>query len=355
MIRLYGHLRGSFRTVSEGLKHAFEKLGVLDGYVIGEQQEFSSEPIPGATAPIAVVVGDPLRVVMAHTQGMHEEIWLMLAPNSEGVPPGLKQQLFAKWGQRRTVGGFLAPSTWAKRVLEREFPEHPVELCTHGVLPEFSLNKTLRELVLPGMKDRFILSHYTSSRLDRKQTSLLVSVFKDLKISGKLDPGLLSIYTNPEYYSELYSLIGEAGSSDICLKVGQNLNYKNQAAVYHAASLIVQPSRAEGFGLVPLEAAACGVPSILTMGTGHTEYAPLPGQIVIPTGPLAEMDDYWGSQAPTVQEEDLKHAILEAYEAFEDLSSAAMENAEYVKERWSWERGASNLVEKWKKIYGPGE
>src|SRR5690606_27064254 len=112
---------------SEGLKVGLEELGLLDGYHIGEALDFDTEPVPGATAPIAIVVGDPMRVLLAHTQGDHEQIWLMLAPNSEGIPPHLRQQLRAQapGSTRSLVTGFLAPSGWAVKVIRREFLSYP--------------------------------------------------------------------------------------------------------------------------------------------------------------------------------------------------------------------------------------
>jgi len=352
MIRLYGHLRGSFRTVSEGLKHAFTQLGVLQGYVVGEKQDFDSEPVPGATAPVAVVVGDPMRVLMAHTQGMHEEIWLMLAPNSEGVPPALRKQLGVKWGSRPLVDGFLAPSTWAKGVLQKEFPNHRVELCAHGVLPQFTLNRDFREKRLKERGDMFSVAHFTSSRLQRKQTKPLVRVWKELLEEGRVS-GELLLYTNPEHHMELSNYVQEEGKG-VRVFVGQNLSYENQSELYQSACFVVQPSRAEGFGLVPLECAACGVPSVLTLGTGHNEYAPLPGQVGIPLGVLEESDDFWGAQAPRLRKEHLRDALLAAANNFESLSQEAMQGALEVTRRWSWERGTSSVVEKWKEKYGPG-
>lgn len=357
MIRLYGHLRGSFRTVSEGLKHAFAQLGVLDGYVIGEQQDIDSEPIPGATAPVAVVTGDPMRVLMAHNQGMHREIWLMLAPNSEGVPPALKKQLGEAWGSRPTVDGFLAPSSWARDVLKREFPNHPVELCAHGVLPAFAVDEPLRKKRLQELGSTIHAAHFTSSRLDRKQTRPLVRVWKSLRDAGTLS-GTLFLYTNPEHSAELEGYVRQVQAQDVVrVFFGQNLDYAHLAALYQSMSLIVQPSRAEGFGLVPLECAACGVPSVLTLGTGHLEYATVTGQVGIPLGPLGDSDDYWGAKAPTLEEDTLHFVLKKVVEdiGIDQLSLEAMAGVEEVRRRWTWEHGASNIVEKWKEKHGPGK
>jgi glycosyltransferase involved in cell wall biosynthesis len=52
-------------------------------------------------------------------------------------------------------------------------------------------------------------------------------------------------------------------------------NYPNDGR-YHAFlrgwDAVIQPSRAEGFGMVPLEAASIGLPSVLTCNTGHEDF-----------------------------------------------------------------------------------
>ena len=72
MIRLYGHMAGSFRTVTLGMQEALKELELLSGFVPGESTEFELE-VPGATAPIAVVVGDPMRVLQTHIHGDHKQ------------------------------------------------------------------------------------------------------------------------------------------------------------------------------------------------------------------------------------------------------------------------------------------
>ena len=50
---------------------------------------------------------------------------------------------------------------------------------------------------------------------------------------------------------------------------------------YSCFDVIVQPSRVEGFGLCPLEALCCGVPAVVTTGTGHLAWL---GSDTNPTG-----------------------------------------------------------------------
>lgn len=60
---------------------------------------------------------------------------------------------------------------------------------------------------------------------------------------------------------------------------------------YQAASLYVHPSYQDGFGLAPLEAAACGLPLVLSADSGVGEALAGPGALVVPTGRLDALVD----------------------------------------------------------------
>lgn len=356
LIRLYAHLKGSFRTVSEGLKLAFEEHKVLDGYYIGEALDFDADPVGGATSSIAVIVGDPLRCLMAHTHGEHKEIWLMLAPNSEGVPPQLVKQLTAKRGGRNTIDGLLAPSTWAKSVLEKEFPGIPVELCRHGVLPCFEVDRERRFAV--RSRSSYQVLHITSTNLSRKGTRELIAAWKKAVDLRHIVDGRLLIAANPEYVLE-FTKHAETHAQGYAIQVinGQNLSFSDLAKMYSESHLVIQPSRAEGFGLVPLEARACGVPVAMTACTGHWDHVrdgnifAAPGVSAILLETSGSSDDYWGAVAPIVKEEGICLSLYECFSKAEDMWMAAMDNANLVRHRWTWTRGAESVVEKWKEKY----
>jgi glycosyltransferase involved in cell wall biosynthesis len=52
--------------------------------------------------------------------------------------------------------------------------------------------------------------------------------------------------------------------------------------LYRAADVVVAPSLVEGFGIVPLEAMACGTPAVIASGSGALEEISGPAALVVP-------------------------------------------------------------------------
>lgn len=353
MIRLYGHMKGSFRTVTLGLERAFMALEVLEGTHLGENVEFE-DGVGGAGAPVAVVTGDPMRILQAHYQGSHKEIWLMLAPNSEGIPPLIKQELSDSvrnpaTGERRpAITGLLAPSSWAKKILQREFPRHPVILCRHGVLPEFKPDPNLRKMAkCMFAAGEFRVLHVTSSRLSRKCTRETILAWKQLH--SRYPKSKLEVFVNPEFVSEYVDLVQrlEAGGTTTIVP-GQNYLLDVFANGIQAYAFVVQPSRAEGFGLVPLEARACGVPVVATDNTGHRDHVKGEGTIVVPSEAEMPSDDFPGARAPSVSVEAIFRGMQRMVDRFEIENDAASRVAVELGKYWSWEKQVASAVQELK-------
>lgn len=350
-VRLYGYCssESSFTQVTRGMTDALAAVGELDGVYPMDREDLSDdEHSRGGLAPVSLNIGDPNGLLRAHRSGAHKSHWLLLAPNSETLPYGFMEGLLkpsAVLPKGMLTGGLLAPSAWAASVLRRYVPDSmPVVVAPHGVTPR--IHKTFgdlrtRMLDLYDAHKRFDVLHMTSSETERKGTKLLLRAWKQLKRTGQLpSKAMLYVMMNPLHVSKIKWWCSDLGltEADVSTEPGLTHSQSDIALLYGSMHAICQPSRGEGFGLVPLEALACGVPVIATACTGHSEYLATgqPGAVIVPHNEVAPMDDFPGSMAPAVTAGCIEWALLECYAKWRKLAAAAEENATAIRTEWSW-------------------
>jgi glycosyltransferase involved in cell wall biosynthesis len=344
LIRLYGHdTLGSFGVVTRGVKSGLEELGVLSGFLpVNAIKEDVS--YPGAEASISLNAGAPLQILSSHVLGRHEKFWSILAVNSQGIPIDLKKKMEgtvynpSRGKKIKMVDRFLATSTWCREVLEKEFPEHPVGLYLHGVQSHFKVLEEERKKVRES--DGFRALHVTSTRTQRKGTYELLRAWKELNIKN----GELVLLVNPTLAYSFGRYLKDNKIPSTKVLSGLSFTDKQMLYGFSQTHVVIQPSRAEGFGLVPLEARACGVPVVATDCTGHADHVQGPGVQVVETGPLEEIDDYPGAVAPRLTWESVADALLQAHDKWRELDADAMAHASIIQEEWSWKNVTKKML-----------
>ncbi len=194
---------------------------------------------------------------------------------------------------------------------------------------------------LYDLHERFDVLHMTSSETERKGTKLLLRAWKQMKRTKFLPPkAKLFIMMNPLHVSKIKWWCSDFGltEDDVSTEPGLTHSQADIALLYGSAHAVCQPSRGEGFGMVPVEALACGVPIIATACTGHSEWLGTgqPGAVIVPHGSLASMDDFPGSMAPMVIAEAIESALLDCYANWRKLAESAERNAATIRADWSW-------------------
>jgi len=184
----------------------------------------------------------------------------------------------------------ITPSNWSKiGFINAGFRDEQVQVIPHGVdLDIFRpLNTDLRERyrsLVGADKDSFVILS-VGAMTKNKGIDVLLSAYIELKkkhpqlrlvlkdqsnLYGFSANDLLNLYCR-ERNLNLTSAEVQNIISGIVL-VSENLNLIQLNGLYNAADCYVSPYRAEGFNLPPLEAAAAGVPIIVTKGGSTDDY-----------------------------------------------------------------------------------
>lgn len=335
-VRIYGHQLGysSFSQVTRGFVRALAARDLFGGFVpidfFDEEMEY-----PGALCPVSVNTGMPGAVAQSKLLGQHKERYLLLAPNSDLIPPSMREWI------PKILTGLLGPSRWACQVLRRMVPELPIYYVPHGVHPEYDVLVEEREKRLDEYgRGQFTVLHMTSTNSQRKGTKELLEAWAHMKDAS------LRIVCRFEGQAELRSLVSKLGLENVEITPSNGADYESVNQLYATHHVLCQPSRAEGFGLCPLEAKAAGVPVVMTDCTGHSEHARTGVSVIIPTGDDVPMDDMDDAKAPELFSSEILASLRTARDRYEKLHVASIKAAPSIREAFSWENMTGKAMEK---------
>lgn len=358
LARLYGKKlgHGSLAVVTEGFETELRRSGLLKGvYAVDQAASYADgeAPTEGADARIGIFVGPLACVGQMFEQGRHEEHFIMVTPNSDQLPQSLVKQLNGY--QEKFSVRFMSPSHWAADIVVKFLGSCMV--VPHGVSPEYmplpDCADEARELYLHEGQFRAI--HFSTSERQRKGTVELLKAWGILADRRPAQNSLLLCVMDYPAKAALEEAIAD-GEVPHWQAIKETVRITDRAELPPAAMcrtlcrahVSVQPSRGEGFGMIPLQALCSGVPIVATAATGHSEYLSYdkttPGAELVWTGPDEPIDDLPGSRAPSVRPEAIAVALQTAREDWPRLHAHAQSNAHIWRSNWSWKASLEPFV-----------
>lgn len=330
---------GSFQRVGSGMRYGLKLHGISPTGVkfLDVASHYEDDEPEGVGADVGMLLGPPIAAKML-TEGHHQSRMVMLAPNSDQIGRDLALEL----EKHATV--IMVPSKWAKEVVEKHL-DLPVRVVPHGVnVTEEFLEKLKQSWgTTPELfeRDQFMVTHFSTSASNRKGTLNLVRAWEMMGLSSE-KAQLNLVLDDPVRVWLLERMDLPEG-----VVVKSRLPaFGSAEAGIACAGFVCQPSTGEGFGMIPLEARALGVPVIATACSGHSEHMEeAPGVVVIPhLPPEPVFDELPGAQRYRVTSEAIADALHHAYQFRKSLTREARDAAPSVVKRWHWSKVVSSLV-----------
>lgn len=341
-VKLYGRANGfgSHAQVTRGFRQALEAKGMLAAFHAVDQT-MDHEDRRYDNAPVAIYTG-PIEC-LGTVSSAHARTFVMVAPNSSKIPNQMAKLL------KDSGYEILVPSQWAAGVVSGI--GNPVHVVPHGVFSEQIswANRPRGDVLTKWWDGEMSFVHYSSSHGQRKGTLELANAWVKLRA---MDPSWskLSLILVLDPLAEQRFIQDFDGPMD-GMTVTTRLDGPYQmsgmdpcgfANGMRCFNAVVQPSRGEAFGLIPLEARAAGVPTILTHSTGHTEHVPVEqsdrsSMVIVGVGDESPIDDCPMATAPKVTVDAIVKALRYARNHWVELEKESEQQRKSVLQQWSWE------------------
>jgi glycosyltransferase involved in cell wall biosynthesis len=337
-VRLYSKSldQSSHAQVSRGFRDSLRAAGLLAGeYPLDVEPLPEEPPRPGAAASHGVWTGGLAGLPLMRQAGRHGRRWVMVAPNSNRVPPVILKALEAE------ATDLLVPSAWAQGVMQELTDKLPVSVAPHGIHATMGSSEFATDFLSGEYTDGlgFRVVHFSTSERQRKGTRELIEAWAMLVARKALpEKAMLFLILDLPALNQLIVEYDGEFPYGVMLRQRLELEARSMSGLLRTAHLVCQPSRGEAFGMVPLESLACGTPIVATACTGHSEYLKqdTPGAVVVEHGPYGPIDDWEGAVAPTVSPDAIAVALEMAYKRWYELKTAAVVAAPGVQQRWAW-------------------
>ena len=181
----------------------------------------------------------------------------------------------------------ITPSNWSKiGFLKAGFKENNIRVIPHGIEPSAFykadyINRSLTRKMLNiksddflilnigGLTDNkgvdFLLAAYIA--LKSKYTNLRLLIKDSSNLYGRKLKNVVDVMTKDERFKNFdFSKLNDV------LTISKNLDIEQMNRIYNSSDAYISPYLAEGFNLPPLEAAACGVPIVVSSGGSTDDY-----------------------------------------------------------------------------------
>lgn len=219
------------------------------------------------------------------------------------------------------------------------FQSYDIEsiVIPHGIEPDvYSINERT-------LTDKFIFFH-AGSPTERKGGQQVVDAFLDLFGDNENVTLLMKSTgpTNARWRDKNDNYMGNVKSHPRIHVMEFDIDVYDMAKLYHRSHCFVYPSNGEGFGLLPFQAIATGMPTILTDATGMSDFAKW--GIGLKSSPKEGDGIHLGEwvQPDLV---DLREKMLYVYENFEAENKKAIQNARILHSVQTWDNVADQIID----------
>lgn len=235
-----------------------------------------------------------------------------------------------------------ATSSFVKDVYTKYNVNENIHIIPHGISSEFFPYE--RELV-----STFNFLHIGGDS-KRKNAQLAVDAFLEL-FDGNMDYKLILKY-NSFCHAEIYldnKLVSAINHPQI-IGIPDSFSTDDLVKLYHKCHCLIYPTSGEGFGMIPFEAMATGLPTIVTNLTGCADFA----HYGIPLSAEYGDADYNSHMYSTdtglwaiPDFDELVELMKNVTNEYDEFKKFSFRSAKTIHEKHSWSSVADSIIERY--------
>lgn len=133
------------------------------------------------------------------------------------------------------------------------------------------------------------------------------------------------------------------------VSIGYDLSTEDLVALYHKCHCMVYPTMGEGFGMIPFETIATGMPTIVTNETGCKDFAHYSVPLEASYGDASWNNNFYGEDTGQWAYPDLDVLIdlmKNVVEHYDDFKKYTIKSARIIHKEQSWDAVADKVIER---------
>lgn len=254
-----------------------------------------------------------------------------------GYTPWESSQIPEHWVPRmREMDEIWTTSTYCVDVFRQYEVNDIIGFVPHGIDTELW---TISERFLGG---KFTFLH-VGGPTERKGGQKVVDAFLQL-FDGNDDFRLVLKSNGPSEARWIDAdgrYHGNAGLHPQIKVISERVTTEDLVRIYHAVNCLVYPTNGEGFGLIPFQGIATGLPTICTNATGCADFAEM--SIPLDWAPSKGEGIHLGDWVEPSYE-DLVTKMQYVVDNYQEVSKKTMQSARIIHENQSWDAVAQDLI-----------
>jgi len=238
----------------------------------------------------------------------------------------------------KTFDLIVVPSQFCKRVFRESGLKKDILVVPHGVTENF------QPLDRPLPEEFTFYNVYSQMRPYRKSEEELIEAFA---IAFDCDPNI-KLQLRTKRTTALDELITKNSLEGVVEILEDDLNDKDYVEQFNKVHALVHPSKAEGFGMIPLQALACGVPVIATQNTGMSDYLSEDNAILLKVKgkvpAIGDAGEFAGGMYHGIDQEHLVRCLRDMHKNWQREKQKSERYSSIIRQNYSWAEAAKPLI-----------